>query len=215
MGQLAVPVDSVRPAGNLTLNGGATTAADPGQGGTLTLNGSSAYAATTGPMVNTGASYTVSAWVKLSDLKNNSTFVSQSGTDANGLQLYYSNWAHAFAIGHAHADDTTGTFTSAYGPGDGPLSPKVNTWYHLVGVYDADHQQLRLYVNGTAAGTADYAGTVWNATGPLQLGRRLYQGTYGECAAGRISDVQLFGQALSPAGVTSLDKAQPVPTQLS
>ncbi|MBV6696614.1 LamG-like jellyroll fold domain-containing protein [Kitasatospora aureofaciens] len=213
--KLADTTDSIRPANGLTLNGGAATTTDPAQGGALALNGSSAYAATAGPVLNTGAGYTVSAWVNLSDLKNNSTFVSQSGTSANGLQLYYSNWAHAFAIGHAHADDTAGAFSSAYGPADGPLSPKVNTWYHLVGVYDADRQQLRLYVNGQAAGTADYAGTVWNATGPLQLGRRLYQGGYGEYAAGRISDVQVFDQALSPAGVASLGKSQPVPTQLA
>ncbi|MFF3113444.1 LamG-like jellyroll fold domain-containing protein [Kitasatospora sp. NPDC057904] len=212
--KLADTTDSTRPANALTLNGGAATTTDPARGNALALNGSSAYAATAGPVLNTGSSYTVSAWVNLSDLKNNSTFVSQSGTTANGLQLYYSTWSHGFAIGHAHADDASGAFSSAYGPGDGPLSPKVNTWYHLVGVYDADRQQLRLYVNGQVAGVADYAGTAWNATGPLQLGRRLYQGSYGEYAAGRVGDVQVFDQALSPAGVASLGTSQPVPTQL-
>ncbi|MER6401197.1 LamG-like jellyroll fold domain-containing protein [Kitasatospora sp. NPDC001603] len=207
--------DSVRPTGALTLNGGAALGTDPARGGVLNLNGSTAYAAAAGPAVDTSRGYTVSAWVRLTSLTANSTFVSQSGTSANALQLYYSSGAHAFAFGHAHADDTAGAFTSAYGPTTGALAPKTNTWYHLVGVYDADSADLRLYVDGSLAGTAEYAGTVWNATGPLQLGRRLYMGAYGEYAAGQIADVQLFPEALTPIGVSSLDGRRPVPTQLS
>ncbi|KOV14812.1 hypothetical protein ADK60_28200 [Streptomyces sp. XY431] len=213
--KLDTTADSIRPSGGLTLTGGAALGTDPARGGVLTLNGSTGYAVTTGPAVDTGRSYTVSAWVKLTSLTDNSTFVSQSGTNANALQLYYSSGAHAFAFGHAHTDDTAGAFTSAYGPTTGALAPKTDTWYHLVGVYDADSADLRLYVNGEAAATADYAGTVWNATGPLQLGRRLYKGAYGEYAAGRIADVQLYPEALTAIGVASLDGKRPVPTRLS
>ncbi|MEV6016630.1 ricin-type beta-trefoil lectin domain protein [Streptomyces sp. NPDC051997] len=206
--------DNVRPANGLTLNGGATVTADAARGSALALNGSTGYADTSGPVLDTGRSYTVSAWADLSSLTANSTFVSQSGTSANGLQLYYSSAAHAFAFGHAHADDTGGEFTSAYGPTTGAQSPKTNTWFHLVGVFDADTQQLRLYVNGDLADTAVYGGTVWNATGPLQIGRRLYEGSYGEYTAGKVADVQLFTEALTPGGVASLDRNHPVPTQL-
>ncbi|MEV4615565.1 ricin-type beta-trefoil lectin domain protein [Kitasatospora sp. NPDC049258] len=207
--------DSVRPANDLTLSGGAAIGTDPARGKALVFNGSTAYAATAGPVLDTGAGYTVSAWVNLSSLAENSTFVSQSGTNANGLQLYYSNWAKAFAVGHAHEDAKDATFSSAYGPSTGPLAPKVNTWYHLVGVYDATAQELRLYVDDQAAGTADYTGTSWNAAGPLQLGRRIYQGAYGEYAAGRIDDVQVFAEALTPGAVASLGHDRPVPTQLA
>ncbi|MEU9128891.1 LamG-like jellyroll fold domain-containing protein [Kitasatospora sp. NPDC048540] len=207
--------DSVRPTGGLTLNGGAAVAADAQRGSALTLNGSTGYAATAGPALDTSRNYTVSAWVNLTSLTNNSTFVSQSGTSANGLQLYYSSGAHAFAFGHAHADDTAGKFSSAYGPTTGPLAPKTNTWYHLVGVFDADAQEMRLYVDDNTAATADYTGTVWNATGPVQIGRRLYEGAYGEYTAGKVADVQLFAEALTPGGVSSIDKDRPVPTQLT
>ncbi|MEU5599881.1 LamG-like jellyroll fold domain-containing protein [Streptomyces sp. NPDC020298] len=114
-----------------------------------------------------------------------------------------------------HADDTSGDFTSAYGPDTGAQSPKTNTWFHLVGVFDADTQQLRLYVNGDLAATASYEGTVWNANGPLQIGRRIAEGRYGEYASGKVADVQLFTEALTPGGVASLDRNRPVPTQLS
>ncbi|MFG3227215.1 ricin-type beta-trefoil lectin domain protein [Kitasatospora sp. NPDC048194] len=207
--------DSVRTDGALTLYGTAAVVADPDRGSALALNGTTAFADTPGPAVDTSRSYTVSAWVRLTSLTNNSSFVSQSGTTGNGLQLYYSSGAHAFAFGHGHADDTAGAFTSAYGPTTGPLSPKTNTWYHLVGVFDADSQQLKLYVNDETAAAADYTGTVWNATGPVQIGRRKYQGFYGEYTAGRVADVQLFAEALTPGGVRSIGKDRPVPTQLS
>lgn len=206
--------DSIRPANGLTLNGGATVTADAARGSALALNGSTGYAATSGPVLDTSRSYTVSAWANLSSLSGNSTFVSQSGTSANGLQLYYSSGAQAFAFGHAHADNTEGDFTSAYGPDTGAQSPKTNTWFHLVGVFDAGTQQLRLYVNDDLAATAAYKGTVWNATGPVQIGRRIAVGRYGEYTAGKVADVQLFTEALTPGGVTSLGRNLPVPTQL-
>lgn len=84
-----------------------------------------------------------------------------------------------------------------------------------MGVFDADTQQLRLYVNGDLADTAAYDGTLWNATGPLQIGRRLSKGAYGEYTDGKVADVQLFTEALTPGGVASLDRNRPVPTQLS
>ncbi|MFF7992490.1 LamG-like jellyroll fold domain-containing protein [Kitasatospora xanthocidica] len=213
--QLDSTADSVRPDGTLNLYGTAAVVADPDRGSALALNGSTAFADTAGPALDTGRSYTVSAWVKLTSLTNNSSFVSQSGTTGNGLQLYYSSGAHAFAFGHGHADDTAGEFTSAYGPTTGPLSPKTNTWYHLVGVFDADGKQLKLYVNDETAASATYGGTVWNATGPVQIGRRKYQGVYGEYTSGRIADVQLFAEALTAGGVRSIGKDRPVPTQLS
>ncbi|MER5524567.1 replication initiator [Streptomyces sp. NPDC002677] len=74
---------------------------------------------------------------------------------------------------------------------------------HLVGVYDADTDQLLLYVNGHLSGTKSYSGTAWNAVGPVQFGRRLSQGSYGEYANGRLSDVRLYPTALPPADATA------------
>ncbi|MFE4998735.1 LamG-like jellyroll fold domain-containing protein [Streptomyces mirabilis] len=68
-----------------------------------------------------------------------------------------------------------------------------------VGVFDADPGQLLLYVNGRLSATKAYTGTDWNAVGPVQFGRRLYQGAYGEYADGRLSDVRLYPTALPPA----------------
>ncbi|MFE4992370.1 LamG-like jellyroll fold domain-containing protein [Streptomyces mirabilis] len=185
------------------LTGGASWITDTDRGTALNLNGTTAYAATTGPGVDTSGSFTVSAWVKLNSLSGtNSTFVSQSDDPvvgaANGFQLYYSSGSGVWAFGR-HNDDTTSTaFTAAYG-----AKAMAAKWTHLVGVYDADADQLLLYVNGHLSATKTYTGTAWNAAGPVQLGRRLFQGAYGEYANGRLSDVRLYPTALPPADATA------------
>ncbi|MFE1322093.1 LamG-like jellyroll fold domain-containing protein [Kitasatospora phosalacinea] len=200
--QLADTTDSSR-TNNLTLNGGATLGADSGRT-VLNGNATDGYAASATTSLDTGKSFTVSAWVKLNSLGANSTFVSQSGTSANGFQLYYSAYTHAFGFGRASADDTSGNFTSAYGPTTGATAPATGTWYHLTGSYDATTNQLTLYINGIQAATATYTGTTWNATGPLQIGRRLYQSAYGEYLAGSVSDVQTHNTALSPTSISAI-----------
>ncbi|MGW1910836.1 LamG-like jellyroll fold domain-containing protein [Streptomyces sp. NPDC002076] len=179
-----------------SLTGAYSWTNDTKRGTVLNLTGTTGYAATTGPAVDTSASFTVSAWVNLTSLTSNSTFVSQSDSagNANGFQLYYSSGKHAWAFGR-HDDDTTSpSFTATYGG-----TPTVGTWTHLVGVYDSTTNQLTLYVNGRQAGSKAFGATSWSATGPLQIGRRLYEGTYGEYANGKISDIHTYNTALPPA----------------
>jgi hypothetical protein len=184
---------------------------DAVHGKVLSLSGTTGYAATTGPAVDTSGSFTVSAWAKLGSATGNSTFVSQSdgAGNANGLQLYYSSGGKVWAFGR-HNDDTAGTaFSAAYG-----ASAVVGRWTHLVGVYDAATAQLLLYVDGKLSASKAYAGTTWNADGGVQIGRRLYQSTYGEYANGSVSEVRMYPTALPAAnaaatgslpGITQLD----------
>jgi len=186
------------------LNGAATWADDATRGEVLSLNGTTAYAATTGPAVDTSKSYTVSAWVKLNSLTSNSTVVSQSDNPAdpqvNGLQLYYSSSADAWAFDRSNSDADASAFTPAYGG-----TPATGVWTQLTGVYDTATSTMNLYVNGALAASAPYNGTAWNATGPVQIGRRLSDGTYGDYANGEISDVHIYNTALPPDNLATLD----------
>jgi len=194
-GTTAADTATTNPA---TLNGGATWTSDATRGPVLTLNGSTGYAATSGPAVDTSQSYSVSAWVKLNSLTSNSTFVSQSDSATapvnNGLQLYYSSTAKAWAFDRSNSDASGSAFTAAYGS-----TATTGVWTHLVGVFDANANTLTLYVNGVLAGTTPYTGSDWNAAGPLQIGRRVYSGTYAEYANASISDVHVYNTALPPA----------------
>ncbi|MFE2376128.1 LamG-like jellyroll fold domain-containing protein [Streptomyces sp. NPDC059398] len=181
---------------DVTATGAYTWAGDASRGKVLSLTGTTGYAAATGPAVDTSDSYSVSAWVKLNSLTTNSTFVSQAGGDNNaaGLQLYYSSGDQVWGFGHRSDDTTTGTWRAVYGS-----KATTGRWTHLVGVYDATAQELRLYVNGKLTGVRDWTYTPWNATGPLQIGRTVSNGTYLEYADGSISDVRIYNTALPAA----------------
>jgi Concanavalin A-like lectin/glucanases superfamily len=209
---------------NATLNGTYSWATDPDHGTVLSLNGTNGYGITSGPAVNTGtytdpsdgsthnASFTVSAWVKLNDTSVNSTFVSQSDTagNANAFQLYYSSTFHAWAFNRHNDDSTANDFTAAYGS-----PPQTGVWTHLVGVYDGASNTLSLYVNGSLSASSTFAGTPWSANGDVQIGRRLYQGTYAEYANAQISDAQIYNTALDPTAVAAINGHPPVLTDLN
>ncbi|MFF8510855.1 LamG-like jellyroll fold domain-containing protein [Streptomyces sp. NPDC015492] len=171
------------------------------RGGSGAFDGdANSWAQTNGPVVNTAGSFTVSAWVKLTNTTANRTFLAQDGKEASGFQLYYST-AYGWTF-NRHATDT-------YDPAivrvsSGTAAVTANTWTHLVGVYDQASSQIRLYVNGVASGTPATFATPWEATGPLQLGRRWYKGAYAENHLGGLDDVQVYGEALTAAQVTAL-----------
>ncbi|MEH0576792.1 MULTISPECIES: ricin-type beta-trefoil lectin domain protein [Streptomyces] len=181
-----------------TLHGAASWKTDVTRGPALNLTGTTGYADTTGPGVDTSHGFTVSAWVKLNSLDGgNSTLVSQSDdpsvNTANGFQLYYSSGGGVWAFGRRTADTATGTWTAAYG-----TKAVAGKWTRLVGVYDPDTDRLLLYVNGALTATKPFD-SAWNATGPVQLGRRLSSDAYGEYANAALSDVRLYPTALPPA----------------
>ncbi|MFE0547080.1 LamG domain-containing protein [Streptomyces sp. NPDC058891] len=193
---------------NASLAGAYTWTTDTTRGKALNLTGTTGYGATTGTAVNTSKSFTVSAWVKLNSLTANSTFLSQNGTTNNGFQLYYSAGAQVWAFGRHSTDTTSAVWRAAYGSKAVP-----GQWTHLLGVYDATAKELRLYVNGKLTGTRDWTYTPWNATGPVQIGRKLSSGVYGEYTNGVISNIRIYPTALPPADAAANGDAPKI-TQL-
>ncbi|MEU3334681.1 LamG domain-containing protein [Streptomyces sp. NPDC006668] len=179
---------------NANLSGAYAWTTDSTRGASLNLTGTTGYGATTGPAVDTSKSFTVSAWVKLNSLTENGTFLSQNGTTNNGFQLYYSSGSQVWAFGRHSTDATGAVWRAAYGS-----KATTGRWTHLVGVYDATAKELRLYVNGKLTATRDWTYTPWNATGPVQIGRKLSSGAYGEYADAAVSNVRLYPTALPPA----------------
>ncbi|MFE3853768.1 LamG domain-containing protein [Streptomyces griseorubiginosus] len=183
---------------NATLSGGYSWTGDTSRGSAVTLNGTTGYGSTTGPAVDTSKSFTVSAWVKLNSLSANSTFLSQNGTTNNGFQLYYSSGSQMWAFGRHSTDTDSAVWRATYGG-----KPVVGRWAHLVGSFDASAKEIRLYVDGKLVGTRDWTYTPWNATGPVQIGRKLSLGIYGEFTNGTISDVRVYPTVLPPADASA------------
>ena len=190
-----------------TLAGGASWYLDPTYPGeTLSLNGTSGYAQTSGSVVDTSKSLTASVWVRLNGDSANSTFVSESDTagNENGFQLYYSATAGAWGFDRGDDDTTTAAFSPIYGPTSGPGSAQLGTWTLLTGVFNAGSNLMQLYVDGTLVNSGQYTGSVWNAGGDIQLGRRLYQRAYAEYADADLSQVCVWNTALTSGQISAL-----------
>ena len=171
------------------------------RGGAMNFS-SSGYLSTTGPVLDTSNSYSVSAWVYLTTGgPGNRTAVSQDGTDTSAffLQHYNADGNDRWAFQARPTDSTAlgGTAMSA------PNSAVQNRWTHMVGVYDDAADAVRLYVNGALAGTAtltsDYA-----STGSLNLGSSLYGGSRGNFWPGHLDGVAVYQKVLTAADVSTL-----------
>jgi alpha-tubulin suppressor-like RCC1 family protein len=194
-----------------TLGSGVTWAA-PGVGAdSIATNGTATAAVTvTGPVVNTAASYTVSAWVYLNSVAAGAqTFVSITGTACpcaagviSGFYLQYvGNGPDNFGFA-VRASDVTGSAVTQVRSPTGTVA--THTWYHIVGVYNSVAQTIALYVNGVSEGSTSYT-TAWQATGNTMIGQGYYNGAT-DLTNGRIDDVALYASALTAAQIAALNQ---------
>ncbi|MFF0147357.1 glycosyl hydrolase family 2 [Amycolatopsis sulphurea] len=176
---------------NATLVGGASWTAGH-QGSALSVNGSGQYADTGASLLKTDAGYSVSAWVKFTQLGDAfQTVVSQDGSDHSGFYLQYSGQDHKLAFSFV------GTRALA------PMTPEAGKWYHLVGVRDAATGKLSLYVNGQEAASKN-ACLGEASIGHTVIGRGQYGGKPVDFLNGAVDQVHLYDRALTPAEVKTL-----------
>lgn len=161
----------------------------------LALNGTTGYAATSTSVVDTRASYTVSAWAMLKPgVAQNQTVLGQDGGFYSGFYLTYREVEKTWTLSTSPTDDTSGNITEQKVTAAQPAARGV--WTHLAAVYDASTKQISLYVNGRLQGS-DTVSSAWAAEGPLQIGRVLWRDAYTDYFAGSIDEVTVWQQALT------------------
>jgi hypothetical protein len=168
-------------------------------GGCAAFGGSSG-AITAGHLLDTTASFTVAAWVKLTSAATWSTAVSQDGAQASGFYLQYDVMDHRWAFARLATDADVYDPIRALGP-----APRLGVWTYLAGVYDGGSHKMYLYVNGALAGT-NTDPTPFASAGPLAVGRALYAGVKTDWFHGSISDVRVYSRALSAGEVSGLSR---------
>lgn len=152
--------------------------------GALRLDGTTGAARTTGPVVRTDNSFTVTAWALLDAADGRTqTVLSQDGVQYSGFVLRYRNGTWSFGLNQSATDaGQAATVNAADGAFDGE-------WTHLAAVYDAGSRKIRLYVNGALAGPEVTAYSGWNAAGPFRVGR---DQTTAAMFAGVVDDVHVW-----------------------
>ncbi|MEO6083321.1 MAG: LamG-like jellyroll fold domain-containing protein [Umezawaea sp.] len=197
----------------LTTTQGATWGAGHDSNGGLHLDGNGYANTVEGPVLNTNQSFTVSAWARPSGTTlptRNMTLLSQEGARNSAFHLryrYYNNQAN-WAFTCTRDDTDSPAFSDALSTG--PLTTAdLNTWVHLVGVYDAASAQLKLYVNDVLQQTSPCA--IWNAGDKFAVGRAKYQGNVVDKWAGDIDEIKVFAGVVVPAKVLTVDGSRTGP----
>ncbi|MFK4148935.1 LamG-like jellyroll fold domain-containing protein [Streptomyces sp. NPDC004065] len=191
--------------GLLTHDANGAPLAEPVTDKGLSLNGTSAYAATSAGVIDTRASYTVSAWVRLNSTDaSNQTILGQDGAYYSGFYLSYLGSSRTWALRTSPTDAADGNLSDQMVVAKQPAT--AGAWTHLAAVYDAPKKQIKLYVNGIPQGS-DTVAPSWQAGGPLQIGRVLWRGSYTDALAGSVDEVTAWQQALTDAQISDEARA--------
>ncbi|WP_405916769.1 LamG-like jellyroll fold domain-containing protein [Streptomyces sp. NBC_00728] len=170
--------------------------------------GGTSYAATAGKVLETQASYTVSAWVRLDSTGTAATVLGQDGTYNSPFFLGFCAGANRWCLRLADADAaTTALDNQRVNSLD---APQTKVWTHLAAVVDTSAKTLSLYVNGVPQGSDTLTTGAWSASGPLQIGRVKYKGSYVDYFPGEVDEVAVWQDVKLPEAIAR--EASPVDT---
>jgi hypothetical protein len=174
-------------------NGALIPASGAGQRGTgLRLDGVDDYAAPDVQVLHTDQSFTVSVWARPTTIAATQTLVSQQSTGTSaGFSILLGNesggvWKFRM---HASPTDTANTTIAS-----APATAVTTAYHHLIGVFDAQKVEMRLYVDGALKATTamNALWQPWDATGPLLIGRHHNGSAGAEFTAGDLDEVRVY-----------------------
>ncbi|MCO8269508.1 LamG domain-containing protein [Actinoplanes sp. TRM 88003] len=173
-----------RSAPLTTSNGAVLSAGREGNA----FNSVSAGGYLTGPgaqLVSTN-SFTVSAWVKLTDGGIDRTFFSANYGAGTVFSVGYSQFSKRWVMGVLTGLPTvtaTADVTAAV----------LNQWVHLVAAYDKNNNLLRLFVDGVAQSTVSLGiYSPWNSDDVVVVGGKRALGIITEPWPGQVDDLRIY-----------------------
>lgn len=168
----------------------------------LTLSSAGTGASAEGPVVDTSASFSIAAWVKLDALDAFNTFVSISGTELSAAYLQKRDSDRlAFATFPEDSTSSSPCVTSA------EIKPRSGEWYHVAVTRDAATRAQRIYVDGVLSGKSTCPAGVFAAPGPLRIGSGLWAAELADFSKGAVDGVGVTSRVLSPSDVLVLYRA--------
>ncbi|MDX2605831.1 LamG domain-containing protein [Streptomyces caniscabiei] len=178
---------------NRTLTLTSTTWTDKARlGGALrTANVSGQGGVTAGTVLDTTNSFAVGGWVRLTSKDHISTVATQSGTRAGAFQLYFSQSLDRWVFNRYATDADEPVIVRA----QSKKPPVVGAWTHVMGVYDHNKKQIRLYVNGQLQAATEFT-TPWAAKGTFEVGRMKASGRYSSWFEGDLDHIQVWNRVV-------------------
>ncbi|WP_169514714.1 LamG domain-containing protein [Actinomadura atramentaria] len=188
---------------------GGTTLGAAGQDGTaMGLDGVNGKASTSGALVDATKSFSVGAWVRLdaSKVDAQQVVLSQDGTRKSPFYLKYDGRIKKWLFGRTKTDsDESGWYQA-----ESAQNAQLGAWTHLVGVYDATVQRLRIFVNGEPGIESGPIDVSWTSTGGFQIGCGKWLGVTTDYWLGSIDDVRIYDRIVGPKEAQELVSQQPV-----
>ncbi|WP_194927775.1 LamG-like jellyroll fold domain-containing protein [Catenulispora pinisilvae] len=193
--------DATGNGNNVTGTGGVWEASTH-DGGAAAFDGSTGVLSTSGPVLDTTQSFTISAWANITDTAKHYAVAARNGAHASSAWLGYDPNLNSWAFEMPSNDATSAASYPAAAAPAGTATP--GTWAHLVAVYTATSAtsgNLTLYVNGVLAGTGSTT-TAWNnTTTPFTIGST----PFGDSPMnGSVDDVIAYTRPIAPSEITSL-----------
>jgi hypothetical protein len=161
--------------------------------------------ATTGTVIDTAHSFTISMWVDQTGVTTPTQYAStfsQDGTTCSGFSFTYSVASKQWSFSRSASDSASPVVDDTWSK-----AQPLNTWILLTGVYDTAAGTVSLYVDGTPASSLHTSSAPYASNGPFAVGRSWYGAYPSNPFDGGIADVRVYGRALTPAEVQSLVNA--------
>ncbi|MFF8270538.1 ricin-type beta-trefoil lectin domain protein [Streptomyces sp. NPDC016562] len=157
-----------------------------------------------GLRVDTGKSFTVSAWARADQLTDG-VVLSQDGTSTSNFMIWpatfspgVTNWTFAMSRTDSGWEyDHTNPVGNVEGKANAAARVQQGAWTKLTASFDATTGQMALYVNGALASTGVHT-TAMAPTGSLVVGRYFNGGKGSNPFKGAVADVAVYPFATVP-----------------
>ena len=135
--------------------------------------------------------FTISLWIKSDNIEDDQRVLWEGGTHKNfALMFQFGGEIHFGVCYNNGIQDSVRT-----------ESLTNNTWYHIVGVWDASEKQLKIYTNGEPSEIPGNRTFSQGGQDNFDIGHGMASSRFWK---GYIDEVQLFGRALSDKQVYQL-----------
>lgn len=145
------------------------------------------------------SSVSISAWVRTTDpSKRGQRVFADDESNSSGYALSIGDGGAGAVRFYSRGKDDISLDTST-----GAI--QADTWHHVTGVYDADAETRRIYVDGTEENTNTTDTGLWGTDpGAASIGGETDSGESQYRFLGRLDDVRVYDRALSSTEVTQL-----------